>query len=143
MSGKNQFPVEFNWQSTNPSPAGILPPNNDTANKGSIPSGVLNGAMTGTSTIYSQILDISRMDNMGLEVAWTGTPAGVFQVMVSNSGINFFALTFNPVLAQPSGSAGGYAVDLNQLPFKYIMLQYTNATGTGVLNVYGQEKDLN
>lgn len=83
------------------------------------------------------------MDNQGLEVTWTGTPTGTFSVQVSNSGINFYALTFNPALAQPAGSAGGYAVNLNQLPFKYMMLKYVNASGTGVLTVYGQQKDLN
>jgi len=99
--------------------------------------------MASTNTIYSQILDISTIDNFGLEVTWTGTPTGTFQVMVSNSGINFYALTFNPALGQPGGSGGGYAVDLNNLPFKYIMLQYANASGTGVLSVYGQQKDVN
>lgn len=99
--------------------------------------------MASTNTIYSQIIDISKMDNIGLEVTWTGTPTGTFSVMVSNSAINFYALTFVPALAQPSGSAGGYAVDLNQVPFKYIMLQYVNASGSGTLTVYGQNKDLN
>lgn len=83
------------------------------------------------------------MDNQGLEVTWAGTPTGTFQVLVSNSGINFYALTFNPALAQPSGSASGYAVNLNQLPFKYMMLQYTNSSGSGTLTAYGQQKDLN
>lgn len=142
MSGKNQFPIAFNWQSTNPA-TGFLPLNNNTQGQGSAASGTLNGSMSGTNTIYSQILDVSRMDNQGLEVTWTGTPTGTFQVMVSNSGINFYALTFNPALGQPSGSAGGYAVDLNQLPFKYVMLQYTNSSGSGSLTVYGQQKDLN
>jgi hypothetical protein len=142
MSGKNQFPVTFQWQSTNPA-TGFLPLNLKTQAQGSVPSGVIAGTMSGTNTIYSQILDISRMDNQGLEVTWTGTPAGTFSVMVSNSGINFYALTFNPVLTQPAGSAGGYAIDLNQLPFKYVMLQYTNISGTGTLTVYGQQKDLN
>jgi hypothetical protein len=83
------------------------------------------------------------MDNTGLEVTWTGTPTGTLSVMVSCSGINFYALTFNPVLTQPSGSAGGYAINLNQLPFKWLMLQYVNSSGSGVLTVYGQNKDLN
>lgn len=99
--------------------------------------------MATTAVIYSQIIDISRMDNQGLEITWTGTPTGVFEVMVSNSGLSFYALTFNPVLGQPAGAAGGYAVDLNQLPFTYMMLRYTNASGSGVLTVYGQQKDLN
>jgi hypothetical protein len=132
----------MSWQATNPA-TGFLPLNNNTNSQGSAPSGLLNGAMASTNTIYTQILDISRMDNMGLEVTWTGTPTGTFQVMVSNSGINFYALTFSPVLTQPAGTSGGYAVDLNQLPFKYLMLQYTNSSGSGTLTVYTQVKDLN
>lgn len=140
MSGKNQYPQIYNWQSSNPV-TGFLPLK---ANQtGSAPSGTLAGAMASTNVIYTQIIDISRMDNSGLEVTWTGTPTGTFQVMVSNSGINFYALTFNPALGQPAGSAGGYAVNLNQVPFKYMMLQYTNASGSGSLTVYGQMKDLN
>lgn len=83
------------------------------------------------------------MDNQGLEVTWTGTPTGTLSVMVSNSGINFYSLTFNPVLTQPAGAAGGYAIDLNQVPFTYMMLKYVNASGSGTLTVYGQQKDLN
>jgi|SRR5665213_1229874 len=139
MSGKNQYPTTFNWSGTNPV-TGFLPNPNQ---GGSIPSGTLVGAMASTNVIYSQILDISKMDNQGLEVTWTGTPTGTFQVVVSNSGISFYALTFTPALSQPAGSAGGYAVNLNQLPFKYMMLKYTNASGSGSLTAYGQNKDLN
>jgi hypothetical protein len=159
MSGKNQSPITLgpnapilsslpanspgmSWQSTNPA-TGFLPLNINSQAQGSPPSGLINGAMSGTNTIYTQIVDVSRMDNCGLEVTWTGTPTGTFQVMVSNSGINFYALTFSPALAQPAGSPGGYAIDLNQLPFKYFMLQYTNSSGSGVLTVYAQVKDLN
>lgn len=142
MSGKNQFPLTFNWQSSSPV-TGFLPVNANTQNIGSVPSGTVSGVMTGTSTIYSQIVDISRMDNIGLEVTWTSTAVGTFSVMVSNSGINFYSLTFNPVLAQPAGTAGGYAVNLNQVPFKYMFLKYVNSSSTGTLTVYGQQKDLN
>lgn len=137
MSSKNQLPVTFNWQTTNPT-IGFLPLS---ANRsGSIPSGVINGVMSGTNTIYSQIINISTKDNVGLEVTWTGTPTGTFSVMGSNSGINFYALTFNPTLAQPAGSAGGYIVNINQFPWVYIMLQYVNSSGSGILTSYGQIK---
>lgn len=122
---------------------GFLPLNALGLTQGSLPSGNPSGAMASTNTIYSQIIDISRIDNMGLEITWSGTPNGTLSVMVSNSGINFYALTFNPVLAQPAGSAGGYAINLNQLPFKYVMLQYTNSSSTGTLTAYAQIKDLN
>lgn len=139
MSGKNQFPIVYNWQSTSPA-VGLLPLKYQ---YGSQPSGQINGTMSSTNTIYSQAIDISKMDNSGLEVTWTGTPTGVFSVMVSNSGINFYALTFSPALAQPAGAAGGYAVNLNQLPFKFMFLQYVNTSGSGVITVYGENKDLN
>lgn len=144
MSGKNQYPFTANWQSANPE-TGFLPVNQATVNKGSIPSGVESGTMSSTNTIYSQIWDISRMDNIGLEVNWSGTASGTFQIMCSNSGIagNFHALTFDPVLAQPAGSSGGMDIDINQLPFKYMYLKYANASGSGTLTAYGQAKDLN
>lgn len=139
MSGKNQYPVIFNWQSANPA-TGFLPANQP---GGSLPSGVLAGTMASTNVIYSQIIESSRMDNAGLEVTWTGTPSGTFEVLYSISGANFYALTFNPSLTQPTGSAGGYLVNINQQPFKWLMLRYTNASGSGSLTVYGQQKDLN
>jgi len=142
MSGKNQFPPVINWQSTSPV-IGFLPANTNQNGGGSAPSGTLAGTMSSTNTIYTNILELSRMDNVGLEVTWTGTPTGTFQVMGSNSGATFYALTFSPVLTQPAGAAGGYLIDLTQYPFKYLMLQYTNVSGSGTITVYGQAKDLN
>jgi len=142
MSGKNQYPFSINWQST--SPVTTFLPNNPSQNSGgSAPSGLINGSMSGTNTIYSQILEVAKMDNSGLEVTWTGTPTGTLQLMVSNSGVNFYALTFSPPIAQPSGSSGGYVISINQIPFKYMMFQYINSSGTGTLTIYGQNKDLN
>lgn len=139
MSGKNQYPNTYNWQSTNPVTKFLPNPYQG----GSLPSGTVSGTMSSTNTIYSNIVDLSKMDNVGLEVTWTGTPTGTFTVNASNSGINFYPLTFNPPLAQPTGSGGGYVIDLSGYPFKYILLEYVNATGSGVLTAYGQNKDLN
>lgn len=99
--------------------------------------------MASTNVIYSQIIEKSRQQNVNLEVTWTGTPTGTFEVLVSDSGINFYALTFNPVLSQPAGSASGYTINLSDLSAKYMMLKYTNASGSGSLTVYGQFQDVN
>jgi hypothetical protein len=139
VSGKNQFPYELNWQSANPQ-TGFQP---NPYPGGSKPSGVTSGTMTGTATTYSNIIDISRMDNIGAEVFWSGTPTGTITVLCSVSGQNWSNLTFNPPLAQPSGSGAGYLIDLNQVPYKYIMFQYINSSGTGSLTVWLQFKDLN
>lgn len=107
---------------------------------GSAPSGTVAGTMASTNVIYSNIMDVAKMDDIGLEVTWTGTPTGTFEVMASNSGINFYPLTFSPTLDQPTGASGGYVVNISVYAFKYIMLRYTNVSGTGTLTVYGQNK---
>lgn len=139
MSGKNQYPNIYNWQSSSPV-TGFIP---NPYPGGSVPSGTVLGTMSGTNTIYSNIVDVSKMDNIGLEINWTGTPTGTITINGSNSGVNFYPLTFSPILTQPSGSSGGYLIDLSGYPFKYIMIKYVNASGSGSISVYGQNKDLN
>jgi Flp pilus assembly protein TadG len=135
--GKSQFPSTFNWQSTSPV-MGFLPCSNTAGN--SPLSGSITGAMASTNTIYTNILGIRQTDNQGIEVNWTGTPTGTISVMVSNSGINFYALTFDPALAQPAGAAGGYVIALQSIPFQYMFLQYVNSSGSGTISAYSQCK---
>ncbi len=104
---------------------------------------VTNGVMTGTAVITSPAVDVLNFDNHGLQVHWTGTPTGNFEVQVSNDGTTYDTLTFEPLLAQPAGSASGYAVNLNQISWKWLRVRYTNASGTGVLNVTIVSRDLN
>lgn len=106
-------------------------------------SGVLAGAMASTNTIYSNVQDTWNFDNSGLIVTWTGTPTGTISILVSNRGDVFYPLTFSPPLSQPAGSAGGFAINLNQIPFRYVVVQYTNASGSGSLTVDICQKDLN
>lgn len=133
MGVKKRNTFLMNWNATSQAPFG---PNKPL-------SGVEIGAMTGTNTIFSNIQDVSNTDNQGLEVQWTGTGFGTIQVMGSESGSNFFALTFDPPLLQPAGTAGGYGIDLNQFPWRYLMVQYENISGTGELTVWLGSKDLN
>lgn len=141
MGNKNQFPNTFNWQSTNPQ-TGFVPTNGKYGG-GSAPSGTVAGTMSSTNVIYTNIIEKSRMDNLGYEVTWTGTPTGTLEVVCSNSGSHWFSLTFDPAISQPAGSATTIGLNLNQVPFKYIMLKYTNASSTGTISVYGQNCDLN
>ena len=141
--GKAQFPSTFGWQTTSPE-IGFLPgpgPNQSVAGN-SPSSGTIAGVMSSTNVVYTNILGIRQMDNVGIEINWTGTPTGTLQVMVSNSGIqgNFHALTYSPPLAQPAGSAGGYVIANMAVPFQYLYLLYTNATGSGTITAYCQCK---
>lgn len=135
MGGKDHFAYELTWVTSTPVPYVPGHPN--------IPSGSVSGTMASTNVIYTNIIDITLMDNAGLEVTWTGTPTGTVEIMSSVSGTTFYALTFNPTLDQPSGSAGGYLIDLNQFPFRYFFVQYTNASGAGSITTWLSGKDLN
>lgn len=132
MAGKNQFTYQLNWVATNPAPFRANTP----------ASGTLSGTMSGTNTVYSQIVDVHTIDNCGLELTWTGTPTGDIQILASSSGTSFYPISFSPSLTQPAGSAGGYLINLNQFPWQYIMVQYTNASGSGSLSAYLTAKGL-
>jgi hypothetical protein len=126
MSNKMPFTTQLNWTTTTPVPY--------RANVAL--SGVTSGSMTGTGTLYSQILEVSRQDNLGIEVSWTGTPTGTLSVLGSASGTFFFPLTFTPPLTQPAGASGGYGIDLNQFPWRFFVFEYVNVSGTGNLTAY-------
>lgn len=105
---------------------------------------IKNGVMTGTNTIhFASPAMVENIDNIGVQIDFTGTPTGTISILGSNNGSIYHALTFNPVLAQPAGSAGGYLVSLNQFPYRWLDVQYVNASGVGVLNVWILGKDLN
>ncbi len=135
--GKAQFqvPAGLSWQTTSPI-VGFLPspgPKQSVAGN-SPPSGVTTQTVTGTNTYYTNIIGMRQMDNVGVEFTWTGTTAGTLSVMCSNGGVNFYALTFNPPIVQPAGTAGGFLLNLTGLPYQYLFLEYINASGTGTVN---------
>lgn len=107
---------------------------------------IMNQAVSGTNTYNApspQPFNAANLDNLGLQVTFTGTMAGTLSVMCSIDGKNYQSLTFSPVLSQPAGSNLSYLIDLNQLPFPYLQIQYINASGSGTLIVYLSAKDLN
>lgn len=100
-------------------------------------------SITGSNTYTGPITNVTNLDNIGAQVIWTGNPQGTLTVNGSNDGVNFFALTFNPALAQPAGSALSYGINLNQFPWPYLEFQYVNTSGSGTLLLSITGKDLN
>lgn len=92
------------------------------------------GVMTGTNVLTSAVTDISFLDNVCMELVWTGNPVGTFEVQGSITGNTWKTITFTP--NNPAGTASNSLFDLNQLSFPKIRLLYTNSAGVGVLNVY-------
>jgi len=102
---------------------------------------IADGVMTGTNVLTSAALPFENEDNMGIQLQWTGNPVGTFKVLVSNNGVSFYSLSMT--LGAPAGSADGFVISLNQVPWKWVQLQYTNSSGVGVLNAWTLGKDLN
>lgn len=103
---------------------------------------ITDGAMVGTSVIESEHVNIVNLDNISLQLDWTGNAAGVFDILVSNDDVNYHSLNISGLPAA-SGVTAGFIVNLNQIPQPYIKVTYTNASGTGTLNATIFAKDVN
>lgn len=99
-------------------------------------------AVSSTTSYNSLTTNITNLDNISLQIDWTGTNAGSFDVLVSNDDQTFHSLNV-PNLPTASGSSGGFIINLNQVGQPYIKLSYTNASGSGVLTASIFGKDLN
>lgn len=99
--------------------------------------------MSGTNTIQSTPTNVQNEDSIGIQLIWTGTPTGTITVQVSTDNITYNALTFDPVLTQPAGSAGGYFINLDSCGFFWVKLVYTNSSGSGTFNAQICAKDWN
>lgn len=105
-----------------------------------------------SANITSVVTNIQFLDNVGVELDWTGTPTGTVNVQVSVSyaqdaeGNVTNAGTWNNVALNPSisiaGSAGSQYIDLNQLAAPWVRIVYTFSSGTGALNGYISAKEI-
>ena len=112
--------------------------------------------------LTSQVTTIQFLDNLGLQLDWTGSPVGSFQVQVSADysqdimGNVLNAGNWSPIILEyiPTGGTLTIAtsiptpvgspiyVDLNQTSAPYIRVVYTSSSGTGTLNAYITAKEI-
>jgi hypothetical protein len=104
--------------------------------------------------ITSQVVDIRYMDNVALQLVWTGDAVGPFEVQGSldfvpppqpggtpvNAG-TWVDLTLSPAPAA-AGSADSALIDLNQLSFPFVRVFFDRTSGTGTLNGYVSGKQV-
>lgn len=98
---------------------------------------ITNGVMTGTDVLTSSIIDGLHMKNIGIHGIWTGTPTGTLVIDYSIDGVTYFS---GAAIADPAGSASDAAASIVDFAYRYIRVKYTNASGTGVLNVWAVAK---
>ena len=118
------------------------------------------GSMAGNLT--SQVTTIQFLDNLGLQLDWTGSPVGSFQVQVSADysqdimGNVLNAGNWSPIILEyiptggtltiatsiPTSVGSPIYVDLNQTSAPYIRVVYTSSSGTGTLNAYITAKEI-
>lgn len=110
------------------------------------PFKIINAGDMSTASLISSVTNIQYMDNICIELVFTGSPVGTFAVqgsadydqdaqgVVLNAG-NWVALTLSPSPAA-TGSANSILIDMNQLSFPWMRVVYTKTSGTGTLNAY-------
>ena len=107
---------------------------------------ITNGNMA--TTVTSAAINRSFSDNIGFQFQWTGTPTGVFKVQTSLSynpatGSGFWDdYPFSPALTAPSGSAGHFSVEMEEVTAAFLRVVYTPTSGSGSLNVWTNAKSI-
>jgi hypothetical protein len=90
-----------------------------------------------SATGNSAPINIQYLDNIGIEFSWpaTGTPNGTIAIQCSNSWDptkntgTFYTVTPNPAVTNPTGAAGSFITTLSQLPYAWMRVLYTRASG--------------
>jgi hypothetical protein len=119
------------------------------------------GAMASTNTLTSKVTNIQYLDDCGLQLDWSGSPTGTFQVEVSanyaadlngnvtNSG-TWIPLTFSywngtttvTATAIPTSVGTPIYIDMALLSAPWIRVQYTNSASTGTLTAVITAKEI-
>lgn len=98
------------------------------------------------ASFISQAQEVKLQDNIGIQLNWTGTPAGAFDFQVSmdyaediNGNIthqgHWISLVLDPAIVAAGAPDSAY-IDFNQLSTPYIRIVYTRTSGTGLLDAY-------
>ena len=98
-------------------------------------------SMTGTTTITGTAVNVQFLDNIGIQLKWTGTPSGTFLIEGSNDNTTYRALDFGSAI-EATGSASDHLISVNQFPFPWIRVKYTNSSSTGSLTATISGKEL-
>lgn len=108
------------------------------------PIKIINGLSMGAS-ITSAAVEIKYFDDIGVQLVWTGSPVGTFQVQASadhrqdaEGNITTPGSWTNIALNPSPDTTGGSPIyiDMATLSAPYIRVVYTRTSGTGTLTAH-------
>lgn len=100
-------------------------------------------AVSGTNTYTSLPVNVKNLDNIGIQLIWTGTPTGTFTVLHSPDGNLYDSIPLTPAITQPAGTSGHWSVIIPLESFQWMQVQYVNASGAGTIDAIVCAKDMN
>jgi hypothetical protein len=110
-----------------------------------LPVHIIQAADMSASVIGTAIA-IKNQDNIGIQLNWTGSPSGTFDVQISNDHVqdpsgnitnagNFISIPLSPAITA-TGTPNTAFIDVNQSGAIFIRVNYNRISGTGVLDAY-------
>lgn len=106
------------------------------------------------SSITSAITNIEGLDNIGIQLNWSGSsPVGTFAVQVSadyaqdflgnvtNTG-NWSAISISPSVAATGAASDTAYIAIQQLAAPWLRVVYTRTSGTGTLQGFFTAKQI-
>lgn len=84
-----------------------------------------------SSDFLSDVITFQYMDNAGVQLNFTGSAVGTFDVLGSIDGVYFIPLILSAVPVA-SGVDGQVLINMQGLAFNKFKIGYTSTSGTGV-----------
>ena len=82
------------------------------------------------SNLTSNPIATTYVNNIGIQLHWTGAPVGTWQVEASNNSTDWFDLNIEPI-PTASGSEANWGISIVDLPYAYLRVKYSRTSGTG------------
>lgn len=105
-----------------------------------------------SSSITSAATNIQFLDNIGVQLHFTGSPTGTFSVQVSlnhkqdSQGVVSVPGDWVSIVLSPApvaaGSADDIYIDINQISSPWLRVVYTRSSGSGTLQGYVGAKEV-
>jgi len=96
---------------------------------------IANQAMT--STITSQLIDLSNVLGWCVDAEWTGAPVGNVIIYGGNNPKNLHQISSTAA----SGASGNLLSNNDGIHYNYLQVVYSFTSGTGTLNVWVSGKN--